>query len=128
MNEPTRSGTLATNQEIARASQLFRALSHPDRLKLLCVLSDGEATNQKNLVEITGWPQSTVARHLAALRDSGLVEGERRGTEIWLRLSGNLGVDLMGTVCHWLHEPDSGTDAGFRSLRRRPVRRRVRAS
>jgi ArsR family transcriptional regulator len=118
----------ATNQEISRASGVFRAISHPDRLKLLCLLGDGEPVNQKQLVERTGWPQSTVARHLAALKTSGLLTAQRRGTEVWFELSGPLGNRLMNAVCDWLRDPEESDPPSSRRLRRRPPQRTVRAS
>jgi DNA-binding transcriptional ArsR family regulator len=118
----------ASNHEIARASGVFRAISHPDRLKLLCLLGDGEPANQKQLIERTGWPQSTVARHLAALKNSGLVTTQRRGTEVWFHLSGPLGERLMDAVCDWLRDPDESDQPVSRRLRRRPPQRTVRTS
>ena len=119
---------IASNQEISRASGVFRAISHPDRLKLLCILGDGEPTNQKELVERTGWPQSTVARHLAALKNSGLLTAQRRGTEVWFEMSGPLGARLMNAVCDWLRDPEESEPPISRRLRRRPPQRSVRTS
>lgn len=55
----------------AMASRL-RMLSHPDRLLMLCRMSDHEVTVGE-LVELTGMSQSAVSQHLAKFRDSGLV-------------------------------------------------------
>ncbi|OJW69811.1 MAG: transcriptional regulator [Sphingomonadales bacterium 63-6] len=50
----------------------LRILSHPDRLLMLCRMSDEEVTVGE-LVELTGMSQSAVSQHLAKFRDMGLV-------------------------------------------------------
>ena len=94
----------ATPAEMARAVELFKVLSHPDRLRLACALGDGRVTTQKELVEEFGWPQSTAARHVAALRQSGLITAEREGTEVHLQLGNPVALHLLETVCSWVHE------------------------
>jgi len=83
-------------------------LSHPDRLRLAYALGDGRVTTQKELVEEFGWPQSTAARHVAALRSAGLITAERDGTEIHLRLGNPVALHLLETVCEWVHEEVPG--------------------
>lgn len=94
----------ATPAQMGRAVNLFKVLSHPDRLRLACALGDGRVTTQKELVEEFGWPQSTAARHVAALRIAGLITAERDGTEIHLRLGNPVAIHLLETVCDWVQE------------------------
>ncbi|HKJ02776.1 MAG TPA: metalloregulator ArsR/SmtB family transcription factor [Longimicrobiales bacterium] len=107
----------ATPAEMERAVGLFKVLAHPDRLRLACALDHGRVTTQKELVEEFGWPQSTAARHVAALRRAGLIRAERDGTEIRLSLGSPVALHLLQTVCEWVREdpraagghPDPGT-------------------
>lgn len=94
-------------QDIRRAANIFKALSHPDRLRVVCHLFDGRPTTQKELVEHLGWPQSTVARHLSSLRSAGLVKATRRGAEVRLEVGGPVAERLMSAVCEWVH-PETG--------------------
>lgn len=94
----------ATPAQMHRAVNLFKVLSHPDRLRLACALGDGRVTTQKELVEEFGWPQSTAARHVGALRSAGLITAERDGTEIHLRLGNPVAIHLLETVCDWVQE------------------------
>lgn len=88
--------------ELARAAQVFKALSHPDRLLLACLLAERtRATTQHELVEELGWPQSTVARHVGTLRDQGLLTGTREGAEVLLETTA-LPRSLLDSVCGWL--------------------------
>ena len=98
-----------TPREMARAVSLFKVLSHPDRVRLACSLGDGRTTTQKELVEEFGWPQSTAARHITALRNAGLVSAERDGSEVLLRMANPVVLDILQTVCDWVHHaPPSG--------------------
>lgn len=109
-------------EDVRRAATLFKVLSHPDRLRLACRLGDGRETTQKELLEEFDWPQSTMARHLAALRHAGLVVAERNGAEVLLRMSTPVGLRLIDTVCEWLHgdeRPESLTAPGTPLARRR---------
>lgn len=96
-----------TEGELKEASRVFKALSHPDRLRLTCLLAEGEGVTQHELVVQLGWPQSTVARHLGTLRDRGLVVGERHGSEVVLEATA-MPRFLLDTVCEWMHPRGSG--------------------
>ena len=95
----------ATPRERARAVELLKVLSHPDRLRLACALGDGRVATQKELMEEFGWPQSTAARHIAALRAAGLLAAERNGAEVHLHLGNPVALHmLLEAVCSWVHE------------------------
>lgn len=97
----------ADPDDIRRAASIFKALSHPSRLKIACQLFDGRCTTQKELIRELGWPQSTMARHLSALRDRGLIKATRRGHEVELELGSAVTRELLKTVCVWVH-PETG--------------------
>ncbi len=67
-------------------AQLFRALSHPVRLRILDILSRQEAC-VCHLTEILGQRQPYVSQQLSTLRDAGLVTDRREGTLIYYRLA-----------------------------------------
>lgn len=106
---------------IDKAVELFKVLAHPDRLRLACALGDGRVTTQKELVEEFGWPQSTAARHVAALRSAGLVLAERDGTEVHLRLGNPVALQLFETVCDWVHDGPRSEGSPFASPPSRSV-------
>ncbi|MGQ9424437.1 ArsR/SmtB family transcription factor [Gilvimarinus sp. F26214L] len=66
------------------ASALLRALSHEDRLLLLCQLSQGEAC-VSDLELACGIYQPSLSQHLGVLRREGLVETRRDGKHIYYR-------------------------------------------
>jgi len=56
----------------------FRALSEPVRLRLLNTLMQGERSVTQ-LVEASGTGQANVSKHLAVLREAGMVAMRREG-------------------------------------------------
>ncbi|MEO8249753.1 MAG: metalloregulator ArsR/SmtB family transcription factor [Burkholderiales bacterium] len=72
----------AMRRAAADASALMRALSNPDRLLLLCQLSQGEQSVGE-LQELLGIVQPTLSQQLGVLRDEELVSTRREGKQIF---------------------------------------------
>ena len=58
------------DEHIEQASRAMKAMSHPLRLKILCVLGDREVSVQ-DIVDSVGTSQSNISQHLAILREKG---------------------------------------------------------
>jgi len=69
-------------------AQLFRALSHPVRLRILDILSRQEAC-VCHLTAILEQRQPYVSQQLATLREAGLVTDRREGTLVYYHLAGD---------------------------------------
>ena len=69
-----------------KTAQLFKALSDETRLRILALLTAGELC-VCDLMAVLSLPQSTVSRHLAYLRNTGLVEDRRQGVWMYYRLA-----------------------------------------
>lgn len=54
-------------------AQRLRIMAHPERLIMLCRMSEGEVSVTE-LISLTGLSQSAVSQHLATLRDADAVE------------------------------------------------------
>lgn len=67
-------------------AQLFHALADGSRLAILQHLSLGPH-RVRDLVEYMGFAQSTVSKHLACLRECGLVDVQTQGRASWFSLS-----------------------------------------
>jgi len=65
--------------------RIFKTLSDPTRVRLLSLLEREELAVQE-LMEVLGMAQSRVSRHLAILRDAGLVRDRRDGTYVFYHL------------------------------------------
>ena len=68
----------------ARA-RIIMALAHPTRLFLADELSRGERCVCE-LTKMVGADMSTVSKHLAVLRSAGIVEDEKRGSQVFYTL------------------------------------------
>jgi ArsR family transcriptional regulator len=75
----------------------MKALAHPSRLFIVDELSRGERCVCE-LTEMIGADVSTVSKHLAVLREAGLVLDERRGVQIFYRLRVPCILNFFGCV------------------------------
>ena len=75
-----------TLRRLERRAEVFKALGHPDRLRILDDLADGERC-VCDLVESVGSSWSTVSRHLSVLKEAGVVEDEKRGLQVFYRVA-----------------------------------------
>jgi ArsR family transcriptional regulator len=66
-------------------AELFRALGHPARVRMLELLAEGERTVGE-LQEAVDLDSSGASQHLAALRRQGLVESRKAGTSVHYRI------------------------------------------
>ena len=58
---------LKKQEHIDMASRVLKAIAHPLRLKILCVLGSEELSVQE-IVDCVGTSQSNISQHLAILR------------------------------------------------------------
>lgn len=72
-------------------AQTFKALADETRLRILALLTQGELC-VCDLMAILQLPQSTVSRHLAYLRNAGLLTDRREGVWMYYRLAEQLPV------------------------------------
>ncbi len=70
----------------AAKADLFRALGHPARIRILELLVDGEQPVSDLLADM-GLEPSTLSQHLAVLKRIGLVESSRKGNAVTYRLA-----------------------------------------
>jgi DNA-binding transcriptional ArsR family regulator len=80
--------------ELAPAAALFRSLGDPARLVIVRRLAAGPA-RVTDLTAALGLAQSTVSKHLACLRDCGLVTSEPSGRASVFRLAQPALADML---------------------------------
>ena len=93
--------TAATSElgrvELAPAAALFRSLGDPTRLAIVRRLATGPA-RVVELVSAVGLAQSTVSKHLACLRDCGLVTSQAVGRASLFRLTQPALIDVLNSA------------------------------
>lgn len=83
-----------TRVELTPVAALFRSLGDVTRLAIVRRLATGPA-RVTDLVEEVGLAQSTVSKHLACLKECGLVDSEPVGRASLYRLTEPAIVDLL---------------------------------
>lgn len=68
-------------------AETFKALAHPIRLKIVCGLIKKEECNVSIMVEKLDLPQPTVSQHLTILKNAGVIQGFRNGTQICYKVT-----------------------------------------
>lgn len=81
----------------------FRALSEPVRLRLLNLLMQGEHTVGR-LVEASGSGQANVSKHLAVLRDAGMIGTRKEGLTTVCFIADPIVTELCEMMCSRLRE------------------------
>lgn len=83
--------------DIERASRAMKAMSHPLRLKILCVLGDKEVSVQ-DIVDNVGTSQSNISQHLAILRDKGVLKTRKDANRVYYRVGDTRTLRLIGMM------------------------------
>jgi len=87
----------ASPADVKRRANIFKALGHPSRIRILELLSKGE-TCVCEIAPVVGGDMSTVSRHLAILRNAGIIEDDKRGLKVFYKLSMPCILDFFGCI------------------------------
>ncbi|MCW2286429.1 DNA-binding transcriptional ArsR family regulator [Rhodoblastus acidophilus] len=91
------SDSAALSEAAEQASEFLKSLANPVRLRILCLLADGEASVGE-ITEKLEARQSLVSQHLALLRKDGLVRPTREGQSIRYALADARVERLIGVL------------------------------
>ena len=85
---------IGRSEEIEQASYAMKAIAHPLRLKILCLLSGGEIAVQE-IVEAVGTSQSNISQHLAILRSKKILKTRKDSNKVFYRIADERIVRLI---------------------------------
>lgn len=93
-----------------KACGLLKVLANPDRLLLLCQLSQGEFPVGE-LESLTGIRQPTLSQQLTVLREENMVNTRRAGKQVFYSLASPEAMAILQAL-HALYceKPAQGTD------------------
>jgi ArsR family transcriptional regulator, cadmium/lead-responsive transcriptional repressor len=94
---------------------VFEALGDPTRREVMRRLAQGGPASATQLAADLPVSRQAVAKHLAALEDAGLVEGEREGRERRFRLT----PAPLSEAAEWMADVGVEWDQRLRRLGRR---------
>ena len=84
-------------EHIELAARALKAIAHPLRLKILCVVGDQEACVQE-IVEAVGTSQSNISQHLAILREKGVLLTRKDANRVFYRVGDQRTLQLVGMM------------------------------
>ncbi|MGR8933365.1 MAG: ArsR/SmtB family transcription factor [Gammaproteobacteria bacterium] len=73
---------LHNDTDIAKAARCLKAMSHPLRLKILCVLGSNSISVQ-DIVDQVGTSQSNISQHLAILREKDILGYKKEANRVY---------------------------------------------
>ncbi len=94
VNPAARTQMINHERDIERAAFALKAMSHPLRLKILCMLGDQELAVQ-DIVDQVGTTQSNISQHLAKLRDKQILASRRDANRIYYRVKDDRTLRLI---------------------------------
>ena len=74
-----------TKARFEARAKIMKAMAHPSRLFIVDELSRNERCVAE-LTDMVGADTSTVSKHLSVLKNAGLVDDDKRGTQVYYRL------------------------------------------
>jgi len=97
--------------EYKQRAAMLKALAHPARLLMVDELAETGERCVCELAELVGTDMSTVSRHLAQLRNAGIIEDERRGAKVFYTLC----FPCLGKLFECLSDPCDRSREDLRS-------------
>lgn len=88
---------ISKDEDILQASQAIKAIAHPLRLKILCVLAERELSVQE-IVEQVGTTQSNISQHLSILRDKEVLAARKDANRVFYRIGDPRTLKLVGMM------------------------------
>lgn len=75
-------------------SSLLKAIAHPQRLRILCLLAETESTVSQ-LESYCGASQSSVSQYLSKMKSEGLLASRRVGQNVYYKIDSPQLLKLM---------------------------------
>ena len=84
-------------EDIKEASEALKAMAHPLRLKILCLVGNDELMVQE-IVEAVGTSQSNISQHLAVMRERGLLASRKEANKVFYRIDDPRILKMIGMM------------------------------
>lgn len=96
-------------------ADFLKALAHPLRLQIIEFLKKGEK-NVGSIMKALGVPQSSLSRHLLALREAGILKSRQQGTLIYYDIEDNDIFHVLRPIAEMLRKKLKKTETVLSSL------------
>lgn len=88
---------IGKQEQIETAARALKAIAHPLRLKIMCVVGDQEVCVQ-DIVEAVGTSQSNISQHLAILRDKDVLQTRKDANRVYYRVADQRTLQLISMM------------------------------
>lgn len=85
--------------DIENLAEIFKALSNSLRLKIVIGLLEKSECNVNLMAEKLNISQPNVSQHLTILKNAGIIEGYRKGTQICYKVTNELVATIVKSIC-----------------------------
>jgi ArsR family transcriptional regulator len=89
---------LTNDEDISRASRSLKAMAHPLRLRILCILGGNNEASVQDIVEAVGTSQSNISQHLSILRDKGILSARKDANKVYYRIGDPKILSLISSM------------------------------
>ncbi|MEO2082976.1 MAG: metalloregulator ArsR/SmtB family transcription factor [Desulfurobacteriaceae bacterium] len=80
-----------------RIAEVFKALAHPTRIRIIRYLSDGEKC-VKEIWQELGIPQPTVSQHINILKSAGIISYRKDGVKTCYKVEKPFVIELIKLI------------------------------
>lgn len=84
-----------TKEELERMAYMLKAVAHPNRLMIICLLSRNEELNVSDICEQTGCSQALISHHLTDMYAKGILQIRREGRNAFYSLTDDRVTNVM---------------------------------
>lgn len=89
---------ISNEEDIYLAARSMKAMAHPLRLKILCILGTSSEVSVQEIVEQVGTSQSNISQHLSILRDKGILAARKDANKVFYRINDPKILKLIGSL------------------------------
>ncbi len=91
---------VVNERALVQTSMVLKALSHPLRLKILCLLGDsGREVSALEIIAVLGTSQSNVSQHISIMQGKGVITTHKDGNRVMYSVSDASMLDLFYMMC-----------------------------
>lgn len=84
-----------TKEELERIAYGLKAIAHPNRLAIICLLSRNDELNVSDICEQTECSQALISHHLTNMYAKGILKIRREGRNAFYRLADDRVTNVM---------------------------------
>lgn len=86
------------DMEVNLTAHAVKAMAHPLRLQLLCILGTGQLSVQELTRRVHRTSQSNISQHLSQMLERGILDNRKAGNQVLYRIRDTRVLTLIGMM------------------------------